>query len=293
MKTGLKGTKIAVLGGDRREQRMLKLLVATGAHIKTLGMPADEDLDIIVKDELSEVTNNVDVVIAPMVSADETGYLKATFIDKEIKLTEEFFANLEFGTLFFIGIARGKLVDYCEKHNIKLVEMAKLDEIAILNAIPTAEGAIQVAMEESNITLHSNKSMVLGLGRVGLTQARMLAGLGSKTYGVARNPADRARAKEMGIIPVDFSELKVTITDMDFIFNTVPKMVLTRDILTRVKQEAIIIDLASSPGGTDFDAAEELGIKSILSLGLPGKVAPKTAGQILGDVIPRLIIEEL
>jgi dipicolinate synthase subunit A len=121
----------------------------------------------------------------------------------------------------------------------------------------------------------------------------MLKGLGSKTYGVDRSSAKRARAKEMGIVPVDFSNFEKVISEMKFIFNTVPALVLDKEILSEVESEAVIIDLASAPGGTDFEVAGELGIKALLSLGLPGKVAPKTAGQILAKVIPELIMEEL
>jgi len=293
MESQLKGIKIAVLGGDERELEMLRLLATIGAQIKTLGDPGVKIPGIEVKDRLSTVIDNVDVVIAPMTSTDEDDYLKATFVNNAVQLTEEFFASLESNTLFLIGVARGSVNDYCNEYDISLIQLAKLDEVAILNAIPTAEGAIQIAMEESNITLHSNKSMVLGLGRVGLTQARMLAGIGSQVYGVARDAGDRARAKEMGITPVDFDELKEIISEMDFIFNTVPALVLDKELLTEVKSDALIIDLASAPGGVDFEVAKELGIKALLSLGLPGRVAPKTAGQILGKVIPRLIVDRM
>ena len=33
--------------------------------------------------------------------------------------------------------------------------------------------------------------------------------------------------------------------------------------------------------GVDFEAAKELGIKTVLASGLPGKHTPKTAGEIL------------
>lgn len=293
MNNKLTGIEIAVLGGEFREEVMLESLAAADAKVKTLGRPESKIEGLIIKDEISEVIRDADVVIAPMTGTDQQGYLKTTFGDRSVELTQDLFAQLAPESIFMIGIADKEVKNYCQQNNLELIQLAKLDELAILNSIPTAEGAIQVAMEKSNITLHSNKSIVLGLGRVGLTQARMLKGLGSKTYGAARNPADRARAKELGIIPVDFADLKEVISEMDFIFNTVPAVVLNREVLTEVKSEALIIDLASAPGGTDFTAAEELGIEAVLSLGLPGKVAPKTAGEILGRIIPRLIADRI
>ncbi|MCK8823487.1 dipicolinate synthase subunit DpsA [Fuchsiella alkaliacetigena] len=289
MTAKLAGIKLAVLGGDQRELEMLRQLAATGAEIKTLGQPDIELPGLEVEHSLAAAVKGAQVVIAPMTSTDEEGYLKATFVEEPVKLDKSFFSSLETASLFLIGVARGEIATYCQKQELELIELARLDEVAILNAIPTAEGAIQIAMEESELTLHSNQALVLGLGRVGQTLARMLANLGSETYVAARKPGDRARAQEMGITPVSFKQLEEVIPEMDFIFNTVPALVLDKDILTSVSSEALIIDIASAPGGTDFQAAKKLGVKALLCLGLPGKVAPKTAGQILGEVIPRLI----
>ena len=285
--------KIALLGGDARERTLLATLKETAVSIQVL---AEEDNDfakgIKVISSLEEIDSDVDAVIAPMTGVNEDYKIKKTFTAKDILLSKDFFASLKPGAKFFIGFAKPKIKTWCEKYNLKLIELAALDELAILNAIPTAEGAINVAISNSDITLHNSNSFVLGLGRVGLTIARMLDGMGSKTFGVARKPKDLARALEMGLEPVDFKNLSQQINQADFIFNTVPVEILDRTILQKVKQIATIIDVASAPGGTDFDAAKELGISAHLALGLPGKVAPKSAGEILGDIIPRFIEEE-
>ncbi len=292
-KKSLVSTKIAFLGGDRREVELISILVAAGATLEIIGQPPVISSEQIVRlNNLKEVKADIDVVIAPMTGTDQDLKIKKTFTSKDIILNEEFFAKLKAGTKFFIGFAKPQIKAWCKKYQIDLIELAALDEIAILNAIPTAEGAIEIAMRESTITLHNNSSFVLGLGRVGITMARMLKALGSKTYGVARKAKDLARALEMGFNPVDFNDLADEIKKADFIFNTVPVLILNRALLQEVKSEAIIIDLASSPGGTDFEVAKELGVKAELALGLPGKVAPKSAGQILGKVIPRLILSE-
>lgn len=89
------------------------------------------------------------------------------------------------------------------------------------------------------------------------------------------------------------SSLATACASADMIFNTVPAIVLTEEILATMGKGSLIVDLASAPGGTDFEAAARFGIKAILALGLPGKVAPKTAGRILADSIPQLIRREL
>ena len=81
--------------------------------------------------------------------------------------------------------------------------------------------------------------------------------------------------------------------EADVIFNTIPVPVLTGAVLDKVPPGALIIDLASAPGGVDFQRAANIGVKAILAPGLPGKVAPKTAGRILAKVITGLLYEEM
>ena len=161
-----------------------------------------------------------------------------------------------------------------------------------MNSIPTAEGALQIAMEETKKTIHGSKCCVLGFGRVAITLARILKAIGADVTVVARNEAQLARAYEMGCKKATYYELKDILNDTDIIFNTVPKMVLDRDVLKHANLDILIIDLAAQPGGTDFEAANTFGLKAILAPGLPGKVAPIFAGRILADIIPRLIIKE-
>ena len=288
----LANKKIVILGGDDRERTLLSSLQESGAQIQVLGHPfnnSNGDWEVITS--LAEIDFDADALIAPMTGVDEEYKIKKTFVEDEILLGADFFAKFQPQTKFFIGFAKPKIKEWCEKYNLDLIELAALDELAILNAIPTAEGAINEAIKHSQITLHNNNSFVLGLGRVGLTIARMLKGMGSNTFGVARKPKDLARALEMGLEAVSFKELEQQISQADFIFNTVPALVLDRGILSNLKPETVIIDVASAPGGTDFEAAKDLGISAHLALGLPGKVAPKSAGEILGDIIPRFIEE--
>ena len=75
----------------------------------------------------------------------------------------------------------------------------------------------------------------------------------------------------------------------DIIFNTVPALILNRNRLKKVRQDCIIIDLASSPGGVDFQAATEFGLSASLDLGLPGFVAPRTAAEIICRVTDEIL----
>ncbi len=122
--------------------------------------------------------------------------------------------------------------------------------------------------------------------------ARLLDNMGAQVYGAARRSAVRARTEEMGIKPLDFKQLQDYIGQMDFIFNSVPALVLDRRLLEKVQTEAIILDLASAPGGIDFKAAEELSLCAELAGSLPGEVAPKTAGKVICRAILEVLEEE-
>jgi dipicolinate synthase subunit A len=149
-----------------------------------------------------------------------------------------------------------------------------------------------LAIQNTDITIHGSQVIVLGLGRVGMSLARSLHALGARVRVGAKRPEHIARIYEMGITPFHISELKEQVANVDIVFNTIPHLVLTAAVIAQMPQTAIVIDLASKPGGTDFRYAERRGIKAILTPGLPGIVAPKTAGQIIANTLSRLIAEQ-
>jgi dipicolinate synthase subunit A len=167
------------------------------------------------------------------------------------------------------------------------------DDVAIYNSIPTVEGALMMAIQNTDITIHGSDSIVLGLGRCGLSLARTLQAIGAKVKVGVRGSAYKARAFEMGIESFDISELPEHVRNADLIFNTIPAPVITAAVLAKVPHDVVIIDLASKPGGVDYAFAEKRGIKAILSPSLPGLVAPKTAGRILARTITQLMEHEL
>lgn len=241
--------------------------------------------------DLEKIIDDSDVIIAPMSSTDENCRLKATFINEDIYLDEKFFNKIaaEKGKKFVIGIARDKVKKQLESRNIKYFELARLDDIAIFNAIPTAEGAIKIAIEETDFTLFNSNILTFGLGKVGLTLAWRLKMLGANSYAVTRNEAAAARGSDLGLNMLTYDRLDALFPQIDIIFNTVPALIITEDEINKCKSNTLIIDLASAPGGVDFDAADKKNIRAILALGLPGKVAPMTAGKILADKIPKLL----
>ena len=161
--------------------------------------------------------------------------------------------------------------DIPKNNNAKIIDIFKMEELSVLNAVPTAEGAIETAMEESEITLNGSNILILGYGRIGKVLSKMLQGIGANVFCEARKEHDLAWIEAYGYQKVRLSDLDKELPKYDFIFNTIPYLMLDETRLSRVKKDCIIIDLASKPGGVDFEKAKEIGIKAIPALRSSGQ----------------------
>jgi dipicolinate synthase subunit A len=291
----LRGIKIAVIGGDKRDIYLMQELIQLGASVSAVGFsPCPELSQVHLVNRLeTALINDVQVLIFPMGGTDSEGNIKCLDQDITLRLSPEIASNIPEGVLVIIGFARDFVKEWALKYKWNMIEIAEMDTVAIMNSIPSAEGALQWAMEKLSITIHDSNSFVLGFGRLGKTLARMLHGIGANTTIVARKRSALSRAFEMGYGCLHISQLSQNISKADVIFNTIPAMVLDEQLLTYLNKDTLIIDIASSPGGTDFAAAKRLGIQAILTPSLPGLVAPKTGGKILAQVIPQLILREV
>ena len=135
-------------------------------------------------------------------------------------------------------------------------------------------GAIQLAMEELPITLHGARVLVIGYGRLGQVLADRLAGLKARVAwrpaGMPTWPGQRTAATAWS----NTGQLEGWLCGYDLVVNTVPVRVLREVELADLKPGCLVIDLASKPGGVDFDAAARLGVKAFWALSLPGKGGP-------------------
>lgn len=288
----LQGIEVAILGGDAREVILAEHLAVLGAQLRVTGLPV-QGSNIVSCTDLRDAVEGARALVLPFPGINDQGGLYAPLAPKPLLLTTDILTLLPPGTPVLVGMAKPLLKKMLTRSDLKLIEILNLDEVAILNSIPSAEGAIQMAMEEMPITIHGCRALVLGFGRTGITLARTLGSLHAITLVAARRAPELARIAEMGLQPVPFHKLSEQVGDIDVIFNTVPALVLNEQVLSQVNPGALIIDLASAPGGTDFKSAARMGIKAVLAPGLPGKVAPKTAGRILAQVVPGLLAVEL
>lgn len=290
----LTGTQVAFIGGDARQLEVIQRMTELDATVTLIGFDnLKQTFNGASHAELTEdVFAELDAVVLPAVGTDDKGVVDGVFTSKELRLSGGHIARLPKHAKVYTGMGKAYLKKICSKHDIVLVELFERDDVAIYNSIPTAEGALMLAMQHSDITIHGSVAVVLGFGRTGITMARALQGLGAKVLVGARRDEHYARAYEMGFEPFYTTSLRQHVRDVDFLFNTVPAPIVTSQVIAAMPPRALIIDLASKPGGTDFRFAERRGVKAMLAPGLPGIVAPKTAGRIIAGVVSQLIMED-
>lgn len=280
----------AIIGGDKRQIAMAESILADGYNVCTVGFENTELLsEEIKKTNLDDAIKNSKYIILPLPTVIKNNYLNAPYSEEKIKINDAF-AQKMYGKKVFCGIAKKLILTSEVWKDINLYDYSKREEFAVNNAVPTAEGALEIALHEFSGTINGSKCLIAGFGRIGKVLSKMLTGIGAKVTVSARKPEDLAWINLLGYEAILTSELSAR-NDFDIIFNTIPELIFDARTLAKTAQNAIIIDLASLPGGVDFEAAERLKIKAIRALALPGKVAPKTAGEIIKNTIYNMIEE--
>ncbi len=284
--------RFSIIGGDLRQVKIAKGFAKYGARVKAFGLEGFEvDESIIFARDLQSAIEDTDIVVAPLPCTTDDETVNAPFYKQKI-LFNDLFKDMCKNQIFLGGKITDKIEKMARVYGILPIDYYNREELVVLNSIPTAEGAIQIAMEEMPVTLHKSRCLILGYGRIGKVLANMLKGIGANVTVEARRYSDLAWIKTYGYKGVHLNRLNEVIDRFDVIFNTVPSMVLHKELLLKIKKDCLVIDLASKPGGVDFEIAKGAGVKTIWALSLPGKVAPNTAGEIIKDTILN-IIEEL
>lgn len=284
----VRGRTVAVLGGDRRMAEAVHYFLQAGAQVRLAGVQWDDRFaGVQVCNSGVEALTGAHAAVLPVQGADENGKVFTQPGAPDCLIDGDGLRRMDRGSTVFTGIGNRYLRRICEEAGLPLVEYREKDEFAIWNSIPSAEGAIQMAMEATPFTIFGSRSLVLGFGRTGKALAFLLRGLQSEVTVAARKELDFARIWASGYRYTSWDRLDAAVSEADVIFNTVPSLVLTREVLSGAPSHAVIIDVATAPGGTDFSAAAELGLAAKLAPGLPGIVAPVTSGKIIAELIVR------
>lgn len=234
------GMSIAIVGGDLRQIELVNRFINLGANVACYSVPTEGmNNRAKISNDISDTLTGADALILPLTGIDQDCSLK--YSKPKIIIDEEFLSHLKPRTPIFVGTVPKIIKDLCADSGYRLVDLANDDELNILNSIPTAEGAIMMAMSLTPFTIHGSNTVVLGFGRTAYTVARMLKAIGADVTIVARKSSDRARAFEMGFNSLSFKELLSHIFEFDIVFNTVPSMVLDDKHIEKMKLSSYIM----------------------------------------------------
>ncbi len=275
----------AIIGGDMRQIRLANSLAKNGYNVKVFGFNADnEHLDIKPSMSLDEAINDASIVILPLPSLSQTNIINTPLYDEKINILS-LLEKMTKNQILLGAKIDDSLKTLLKIHNVYYVDYFLREELIVLNAALTAEGGISIALSNTPFALFSSKCLVIGYGRIGKILSKMLDGMGADVCVCARKHEAFAWIDSYGYDKCHIDELKKIIGNYDIIFNTAPSLVVTKEVLNNVREDALIIDLASKPGGIDFEGANELGINTIWALSLPGRTAPISAGDIIKQTI--------
>jgi Glutamyl-tRNA reductase len=278
-----------VLGGDKRQVALAESIASDGYNVYAVGFDYIDFKENVQKVSLDEAVKKCENIILPLPVTADGRTLNMVYSDEKILLDDEFAEQMRNKQVF--GGMMGKLYQTSEIwDSIETNDYYTREEFSVQNAVPAAEGAIEIAMHEYPGTINGSRCLVVGFGRIGKVLSWMLRGIGAQVTVGCRKSSDLAWVQSYGYSPIKTDEICEEM-QYDVIFNTAPAMVLSRRVLSKMRSSPLIIDLSSMPGGVDFDTAAKLGIKTIHALSLPGKVAPKTAGEIIKNTIYHIMEE--
>ena len=284
---------VAVLGGDGREVECVRQLLAEGANVRTCGLPRGSGVDAAsVHSTVDEAVQGAHIIICPIPLPQPDGAIFAPHSETKLYVDSKNLAGASPGGILITGKAGPQMKEAAAMFGLALREYEHDEELMVLRAPAISEGAIRIAIEHTEVTLHDNPCLIVGFGKIGPALARSLTGIGAKVTVAARNPLQRARAWEMGCSAVDLDQLPSVAQAAKVIFNIAPAALLNRPFLEGLNKQTALVDLAAPPGGIDFDAAKELGLTAIWARGLGGR-APRTVGQVQWRGIKGILEQEL
>lgn len=285
--------KVAIVGGDLRIVKLATMLAKDDNEVYVFGLENSEDLkdnaNVIQCDTIKKAIQNVDVVIGPIPFSSNGITINTPFSEKDIKIRE--MMHVINAKVLIAGGISPEVYEMANDEYIEIIDIMKREELAVLNTIATAEGTIQLAIENTNKILHGSEVLILGFGRIGKVLARKLAGLSVKVTCAARKDEDLAWIQAYGHKATNINAIGENLRNYDIIINTVPHLILSEEKLQYVRDECLLIDLASNPGGIDKKVVKERNLKFVWALSLPGKVAPTTSAEFIKETIYNILKE--
>ncbi len=274
--------KILLVGGDERFLSLKDILHKNGFTCENIFLDFQDKIE-----DLQERIYNFDIVILPIPFV-RNGFLNAPFINEKIPYRKLIPLLKRFnGKIFggFDNVSKESL----RKEAINFIDILEDEKFTLVNAIITAEGSIEKLINQSKRSLFESKVCILGYGRVSKALSRRMDPLCEKLL-VYNNPSiNFAYTRIDNIKSKMLSDFKYDAKNFDIIINTIPSLIIDREVLDSINSSTLILDLASMPGGVDFEYANSKNIQTIHYLGIPAKVSSLSSANAIMDFLKNFL----
>lgn len=275
---------IAIIGGDKRLVHMVPRFLEQGYKVLCYATEkTSEYKKIKYAGSLREAVEHADVVAAgiPLIKENRI-FSTGDYLDLRL---QNFLDLLRKGQSLFAGVIPPDVQVHCQQHGVSWYDFMDCEPLAVFNAIATAEGAILEAVKNQPTNLHGSKTLIIGYGRCAKVLGTKLKALDAQVTVCCRNVEARGWAEAFGHRVISFDQLEQEISGFEYIYNTVPAVVLRENVVRKIRKDAIVLELASQGGGIDQEAALMEEIRIVRCPGLPGKYAAKVSGEKLAEFV--------
>lgn len=290
--------KISTLGGDRRQVAVIERLALSYDNIKAWGVKLSSPSEIesaVLYTDIDEAIEGARIVILPLPSSTDGVALNCPIYEGVAPKLTQLARKIPKDCVVIGGRISEAFLKVANEREIRVFDYFESEDFQIKNAYTTAEAALSIAMNTLDRNIRGAKIAVTGYGRIAKHLCSLLLAFGADVTVAARRTSDLSWAQSYGCKTVRIIEGSDWLTELkigyDVIYNTVPYWLFDRDFLLAVDKNTFIVDLASAPGGVDIRAARELGSNVSWATSLPGKYAPRSAGELIAECIDNVIRE--
>lgn len=283
-------TTVTVVGGDSRQLHMALRLHELGYLVNLSAFELTQQAEPLCNYPVTETIPASKTIIFPLPVSRDGKLLNASFSKSSIAL-HSVIQLIHPDSTVFCGMPPDFFAKTLEAHGIRVIDYFKNDELTLQNALLTAEGIVGLLTDELPFTIFGLQCAITGYGRVAKYTARALHALGADVTVFARNSNALAQAKNDFLKAEPLVNLDKLASNFSCIINTVPASVINEKTVQNSNTDCVFIEVASAPFGIDFKAVADNRRRLIKAVSLPGKTAPKTAGEIIAGTIHNYISE--
>ena len=186
--------RFLVLGGDLRSIKLAEMLSDDDNKVYSYGL--EESQDIIDNNSIEKVNSlklgleKAQIIIAPVPFSSNGENINTPFSKEKIMIEELLKSNKN--KILVGGAIQNGVKEKLNEKYLDVIDVMEREELAILNTIATAEGTIEVAINNTDKILQGARVLILGFGRVAKIVANKFSMLSANVTCSARKVSDLA-----------------------------------------------------------------------------------------------------